>query len=1576
MRRFVTILLLFAFSAVSCIREVVDEAHERYPDGSHVTMTIPFFTQDGLDVQMGTKAEADSSDETRVHDVFVLLFDKDGNRFYKYYFTYEHMVSTISVLDSQKNDAWYVNHSGSGTVGAVKLATESKKGCTLVVIANVANTISSLDGKDAVSRLSEITTLAQLKTVKVTLEQEVVNRSDLFLRVGVMEGVDTGSIKWGVMDGGTPEYTEVDGHKQVQLKAVDAKVKFHVTYNTTNFNVDKCSPRYWKVFNAPSSCYLFEQDEDPEDVTFFNTGETYFEGTETTTKDEVTTTWQVFTFYMLENRQSINVPRKIEPVNDYYLRELQEKDDNPDYPEGEYVTNGKWVHAPEDGTYVQFDIVLNLTVPGIQEILSETDAKHALTSEALFTVHLGDFSEREGHPRDLDNYDVKRGHEYNYYVTVQNSKKIYVEVMGDPDEEGHPQREDQPGQEGSLLLATDELVNCDAHYESHSLTFVYTEGITGSGVSWYVKTPFGEGGAVWKGSDWEFECKDYLWVKFSINDTYVDGESKEHYQSYRMAYPGDGAYDPTWTPDSGDPPELMDIHQLILYIFDQTAKEDAGLESAFRDSGKADNPETLKRHEDREIRVTAFIEEFYYEKDPRTYEYLPGSQKVDPDSGELVPDLWREFVNAQPRELHVLSDARYSKDRMSDVITSSHSIIQQSIQSFYNIYSPDLNSLWGVEHKDEMSYASRVVDDPSCTAWDWWPSERALPTGTTIYPTSEENGRQNSASLWGLYSGTDQEWDTYLDYNKDNTIPQLEPDYQYLAYSCLTRNRDIDGDGIIDPEEMRWYTASINQLVGMWVGNESLSISSRLYNPKDASSKGDGLEWRSWGISSTVTGINNDKKIIDTRVVRGEEGATKSIHSDFKWAFEEGSVGADKRNKVSAIRCVRNIGTFQKEGATTDISYAPYDWIVDQYYEIPAGTDGNGKARPNADGTYTIRFSRLNPKSIREYAENDLPSHTEYSVHNCVYLEMTMQSRDNYVYADGSFPAHDEETINENVTNKGYNEYCPTGYRLPTMTELLMMNALMPSSYWSSSTKYPCRTYFSRGKKGNKVTSTEENKIGWMYNTSSGRVNMVDDGVSITGIRCVRDRNSTGEINGKVIVLDGDKLQLSTAQETRKTVIKLNFSSNGSAITNFALTLVYVDTDGVEGLIEIPTTGVELSGVNLIQDIEWELPEELPVLGNLAVRASLRNSAGVSRTFETPVRILSPIFTSVRLMHCEYNEGNDTPPFPVLLTASSPSEDITGVKLHIHSPDGDFVTVDCKGIFGIGTGEKRYWSHIYNYVYTLASLELGTYRFQLEVNTATRSSRSEYATMDVLKVNYCPNPTPETPWAVASDITGKWERQEIKGMDFYAGDFVEANMDISACTYKLVEQSDPTKRDDNKSIWRDNLISVGLADTDYGTSFTVPNVLHIYYPDHDNKSISGDGNDWLRVGFITKTKSALIYTYNTSFSTGDGTGFVIQDTKVKPNTAANQHFRIDKNGVFWNHQKMDLSLWGAGASDARETFEKLLTANTLYVGSTQGVHRSRATYHFVRAVHNSVYSNATGGDNSNFDDNPVNGGEL
>lgn len=1539
---------------VSCTRMMEEPIpggdYECSPEGTPVTLKLGFGTLDFLDVNIGTKAEASAADESRVRELYVMLFDEEGNKFYGRNFSYAQKISSLpTLINDTDNDGWYVetDEHGITTRGVVKLSTVSKPNCTLVVLANVSNTISHIGtSAKVVDYLSGIRTLEQLKDAKVTLEQDIVTRSDLFLMMGTMEDVNTGSLLWGELP---DNYNE----GQVLLKTLDAKIKFRVKYNEENIDPDRSYSRNWKVCNVPTECYLFEPASAELRASasegFFTTEEAFFDGTETDDDG----TWQVFTFYMLENYQTCAAEAAI-----YNDREKQVK--SP--AEGNYVENGDWVYAPAKGTYVWFDMVLGLTERGVENIMDGTNnVAQAITSKAEFTVHLGDFSTYG--PND---YTVRRNHWYTYNITINNTKSIYVEVNDDT--------ENQPGQEGSLLLVAEGIVNCDAHYEYHDLTFKYTEDYLNEGISWYIKTPFSKGG--------EGECEDYLWVKFAVNDLY-GGE----YTNRRKAYPesaGEGwvAYNPAWDPESGESrPALMDVNQLVRYIVNETRKEK-------NNPGSSDYRNGV-------IHVTAYVDEFYYEYDPR--EYHPSTLEEVSQIPAPNPDLWRQFVNQPPRELHILSETQYSKDHKSDVIYANNSIIQQSIQTFYNVYSPDLHSIWGTEHLDEMEYRTRYGKDNNQIQWPWWPSDAEVGFTRTITGQIKngENGRINTSAIWGLNTGEEQRWEKFLDYNVTNNTPELKEnrdnhdnDFAFMAYSCLTRNRDNNFNGVIDPEEIRWYIASIDQLVGMWVGNESLTPSARLYHPMNAADVSDGTKWRSWVISSTGENVS------DPNIIRAEEGCTKSDYSFYDWADYYGhKFTMDERNKVSSIRCVRNVGTFQDEGILKDISYAPYEMMVDEYYEIPAGTDINGKALPNADGTYTIRFSRLNSASIREYTAEDLPYHDEFSIHNDVYQELVIQNPSMYRYADGELPEKypegtgailDQEVMNNAITSQGHNYYCPEGYRLPNMRELLMMERLLPTGYWDSGKAYPCRSYYSHGKLGNSQVSTETEKIGWSKQKS--RVSLVNERSRVTGLRCVRDESRTGVITGVVTVKDGNHLR-----HDEDMTVQINLSSLGSAIRNLEIALVYTTAYGTEEALPITPEGLQVSGVTFRKDVVCHLPnfDVLPILGNMSVRVSVLNYASSTpKVFDAPITLLSPVFTSLRLLPCKYDENAENPPFPVLATATSATP-ITRVTMKVIDPAGITHTVS---LFNNSSSTETHLSILHPYKYrTVTSQEgndpiliPGTYTFQLEVLSDGKTTRSEIASMEILQVNYWPNyidPALEPynadgsynenyPLDEANGIQNKWPAQFVGEIDFYKGDFIEANMDVRSCKYKNVAGNK------DRTIGRDNLISVGITGTDEATGMTVPNIVHIYYPAHDNGWNSGQ--DWLRPNIARRSGNLSNgYNYN-HFVSGAGTGFVEQSTgKAKPNMQAQQHFRLDKEGIHWNNQYIDLGRWsGEGdPTQAKESLKLILDSKSVYVGATQGFHHSRAGYMFVRAVHNTASFNETG-DSGQFDQDPINGGNL
>ena len=135
-------------------------------------------------------------------------------------------------------------------------------------------------------------------------------------------------------------------------------------------------------------------------------------------------------------------------------------------------------------------------------------------------------------------------------------------------------------------------------------------------------------------------------------------------------------------------------------------------------------------------------------------------------------------------------------------------------------------------------------------------------------------------------------WDKYLSFEVGNELPQLRDGYESLRYICMSRNRDNNGNGVIDRDEIRWYLASVKQLIGMYVGDGVLESSVRIYNRSTADRNSDDpARWRQHVISSTKYLGGSEPTII-----WGEEGISTG---DIGGSLAEG-------NTKFTVRCVRN----------------------------------------------------------------------------------------------------------------------------------------------------------------------------------------------------------------------------------------------------------------------------------------------------------------------------------------------------------------------------------------------------------------------------------------------------------------------------------------------------------------------------------------------------------------------------------------------------------------------------------------------------------------------------------------------
>lgn len=1557
------LIAVLAWLTLSCSRFQEDPPVRAHylPDGTPVVLNIPFGSSEMMELQVSTRAEASEADESRVHDLYVLIFDntslEDGSpkKIYGRYFSYEHLAADLASLDANPNEGWWVENKTlpgidppvTTTAGAVKISTTVCSNALLIVLANVTNAVSSMSDDpnlDDIAYLNGIGTLDDLRSTKITLEQDVVNRKDLFLMMGTLGKIgpsdgthstlNTHDMIWGETD---PEKAYNSTYK-LSLQPLDAKVKFMVRCNRENIDAEKAV--YWTVCSTPDKCYLFSDYNGgaaPDDAVFFDSESAYFEGTEI--GEDGYSDWYIFTFYTLENKQV-----KKKHATSYHDREKQIKTDTGnggyewwtlngnqrDYHSGNYVSNGKWEYANDLATFVKFDMVLTLNSAGIFVATGET-VNNALTTDTIFTVHLGDFgSSGNQNTNAFDDYNTLRSHYYTYKITIDNSGSVYAEVEND--------NERQPGQEGYLLLTNDEIVNADAHYEYHSVSFGYSQDWDPSIFSWYVKTPFGQGEPK-KTTEtvggrtyplYSADGLDYKWVMFGVNEP-DDPDTPTKYSKNRLKYPGIGEYDSNWKPSLGTPaPKLMDINQLIEYLFDQKVRKEN------------DEPNDFLQDT---IRVTVFIDEYYYEKNPVG------------DSDETDPDLWRRFVNAEPREMHILSDARKSRDKKSDVIVSSHSIIQQSIQTIYNTYAPGLRNLWGTEHKDE-------IKEKVPGGWKYWPTDCPLGAARAGKDSDigRENGRLNSAYIWDVYSKqdasgsdwNDREWNTYMDFNVDNDTPELQTGFQGMAFSCLTRNRDNNGNGRIDRDEVRWYLASTRQLIGMWVGNESLSLSARLYQPAEG-------QWRAHVVSST-----------NKLTCWSEEGAG-ATPLDKDWAGGDYHTWASENEATigESVRCLRNIGTYDGASGVTDISYAPYNQEIDKYFEIE--TEGSG-----VNETTTFYFDRLNTKSIREYSEGELPYHAQTSLNNRVYVKMTTQPLSNQV-EEFSILSKD---INPEISASGYNPYCPEGWRFPNQTEFVLMSLYMDNSYFkkdATGTNYPSdvylasRTFYDRGLYGSlrQVSgpwSVEKDKIGWAYSTGGKKTLCTGSTAThtITRSRCVRDDKMTGVISGDVLLND------TTIYPEDWTPIIFNFSSVASAFTYASLKLCYNTHNGNYREWDVPIDKMP-SGLQYRDTLKAMIPS-LATLGldaadfpiPMTLQAQVRNLAGQTETKN--VNLTMNVATGGKVTVDFPSKSNEANGMPVRVKMSIGGHSIkfTGATLQWKESGGAWNNYPITGLdtdFDRSYTEEIYLKSLFdaagNTDFSTGNFIGKRYSYRLVVTSSDgHTETSPVRSMEVIKYYFAPNANGAEynsvfhewtdPWWQTFEnanawysslpstgtykdfrqkgvICNTWPQQQITDLDFSNGDCIEVDMDVSNCVFIRTVDGDISKNPaKNQTVGMDNLLGIGYSNAGWSDGN-----FQIYYPSHS--PVTGDVNpqDDLQL-------DALYTTGNYS--------------KLKVGTLSGAlNVTLDSRGFTWNGNTE--TSYGKNANHA-SVVPALLTKSSLYIGAVEGNHLTRATYNYARVIRN------------------------
>ena len=960
MKRLISILVLGSLMGLlaACTDDTFGGQYGRVVEGIPVTVRLGFQSSEAT---VETRSAQGQEYEDRVHNVYILIFDEHGDIHDRFFCKPGSGLSYDTGNDLLSS-------------GYLIFNTTSLNNATIVGIANLADGSTSTAYSVARTDLDAVTTLDELKSMVMTMRDQSVYRSAYFMMTGYAKvknpavGTDPTLVTIPALEAQQTATLECT----LQLERTDAKVQFKVSsaipegVSWTDFSFQ---PTGWSVKQVPNQSLILPKDEadasgnwdaDGEGCTYFDSPSQEFE---TFNRDKNGLyKGGSFVFYMPENRKKYK--REIKETDDdgnlkYALRDKRETSGT----DGN-VTVGDFLYANDNSTYVE--------ITGLLSYFEEVNNVEQLVyANVRFTIHLGGYADGDV---DVNDYSTCRNHFYTYYITVKGVNNIIVDV-------GDNSSDPRPGYDGDVVVNFQSSYQFDSHYDRRLIKLnksgflPKSDGGTAGTLRWGVSTPFSRGvhEVVEYADGIRTDMRDYRWIKFAINKDYgVDKDKLVKYpgdQNYNDPFPLDKTKNNQKSPyytSAGrnfSNARLLDVNQLMWRLQTEAAEESSDL---FDTNG--------------DVYITAFVDE-------NVYAYNPLTNKQD-------LTLWKRMAETDDRQLYIIvDDYAYTDDQQSSVIKAQYSFRQRSIRTVYNVNKGSLMTGWGLESTMETGRLWTGTIDANIT-------------------TDKDSGRLNTLRilLGNNYDSSPKtlHWTDVLSVEKDGEYALRsdgETNYNKAIYACLIRNRDINGDNIVDADEIRWYLASINQLVDIYLGEYALDEQSRLY-PTDAVDRpgGNSVYWH-------YTSSSYEAEPANPWVLWAEEGASLGRKSGSE---------KDYNGEYYSYRCLRNLGIPLDKPDTE-----PEDLVTVYQIESTRG--------------YQIDVSNMNENSRRTNLETELAAHNERQADNRPYTYFEVHPNyfpnDNTSYAWDYYQTHD---------------VCPDGYRIPNQRELLIMSTRLPSGAWTN----------------------------------------------------------------------------------------------------------------------------------------------------------------------------------------------------------------------------------------------------------------------------------------------------------------------------------------------------------------------------------------------------------------------------------------------------------------------------------------------------------------------------------------------
>ena len=332
---------------------------------------------------------------------------------------------------------------------------------------------------------------------------------------------------------------------------------------------------------------------------------------------------------------------------------------------------------------------------------------------------------------------------------------------------------------------------------------------------------------------------------------------------------------------------------------------------------------------------------------------------------------WNQYVNdVDKRAFYVANEVKTSNDGRSVYAKTQYGLTQYNIQTFYDRSKAGSITAYGCETINDEEGKVFTVNGGG---------NKYNSAGTDSW-----NGRENM--LADINTSTDT-WET-LKNNKS------------LIKACMSRNRDLNGDGKINKDEIRWYAPTISQYIGIWIGEEIMSGESKLFNKKTSTLKGESDRMLYY---SSTNGHNT---------YFSEEGLATYNYTQNSQAYPP-----------KLVRCLRNL-------KSDDMGY---DQIPARYYTY---------------NDSVVTLDNVDEKALlTSGGSGELNAHTERSELNKPAKQFQIASdtyvdKDHYYYNNGNKVWTTQKQIVEDGTVKCYGKYSEggsTNWRVPNQRELSLM---------------------------------------------------------------------------------------------------------------------------------------------------------------------------------------------------------------------------------------------------------------------------------------------------------------------------------------------------------------------------------------------------------------------------------------------------------------------------------------------------------------------------------------------------------